>query len=279
MQDKQLRVEHVDGVRQRADLSTKVHSKARLYELLKLWRFEQFPPEAEAFLIARMTAIMCLVHLLESLPRAAASGTEEVQDSVKIAGVDELVFVTVLACATAILAWEVVKAIGKQMWVCCCRPAKGRKAKKLRDLARAAAEAEVDKALSPEPQARRKEPTLGAMSSTAWLPSSLEIRQRSIATQTEDWMQVTAPVNVTPPTWVRSTIQDDEWYVHFNGPFYRSEYGDTVHVNPNCQGFRWASHQITQNRLCNFCSRQHPIYQKRPQDGSARRTLRFENTR
>ena len=191
---------------------------------------------------------------------------------------DELVFVTILACAAAILAWEIIKAAGKQVWICCCRPVKGRRAKKLRDLARAAAEAEVDKALSPEEQATTRRPTLGAMSSTAWFPSSLEVRQRSIATQTEDWTQVSAPV-MAPPRQVRSTIQDEEWYVHFDGPFFRSEYGDTVHVKPNCQGFRWASHQITQHRLCNFCSRQHPIYHKRPQDGSARRTLRFENTR
>ncbi|CAE7497148.1 RE1 [Symbiodinium sp. CCMP2592] len=211
VQEKKLHVEHVDGVKQRADLSTKVHSKARLYALLKLWRFEQFPQEA-----------------------ATATDTEDAKDSVKIAGVDELVFVTILACAAAILAWEIVKAVGKQLWICFCRPVRGRKAKKLRDLARAAAEAEVDKALSPEPKAVARQSTLGAMSSTAWFPSSLEVRQRSIATQTEDWIRVSAPVVVTLPRQVRSTIQDDDWYVHFDGPFFRSEYGDTVHVNPNC---------------------------------------------
>ncbi|CAE7198854.1 RE1 [Symbiodinium sp. CCMP2592] len=234
VQERKLHVEHVDGVKQRADLSTKVHSKARLYALLKLWRFERLPQEAEAFLVARMTAIMCLFRLLESLPRATATDTEDAKDSVRIAGVDELVFVTILACAAAILAWEIVKAVGKQLWLCFCRPVRGRKAKKLRDLARAAAEAEVDKALSPEPKAAMRQPTLGAMSSTAWFPSSLEVRQRSIATQTEDRMRVSAPVVATPPRQVRSTIQDDDWYVHFDGPFFRSEYGDTVHANPNC---------------------------------------------
>ena len=277
--DQELHVEHVDGIKQRADLSTKCHSKARLYTLLKLWRFERLPPEAEAFLVARMTAIVCMIKMLESLPKVTAVTSDEAKDAVKVAGVDELVIVTVLACAAAILVWEIMKAAGRQLWACLCRPTKGRKARKLRDLAKAAAEVEVDRAFNSEPDAPVKRPTLGAVSSTAWVPSSLDVQQRSIATQTEDWMRATAPVMVAPTRQVRTAFQDDEVYVHFDGPFFKSEYGDTVHVNPNCQGFRLASHRINQHRLCNFCSRQEPLYQRRAQDGSARRSLRFENTR
>ena len=255
------------------------HSKARLYTLLKLWRFERLPPEAEAFLVARMTAIVCMIKMLESLPKVTAVTSDEAKDAVKVAGVDELVIVTVLACAAAILVWEIAKAAGRQLWACLCRPTKGRKARKLRDLAKAAAEVEVDRAFNSEPDAPVRRPTLGAVSSTAWVPSSLDVQQRSIATQTEDWMRATAPVMVAPTRPVRTAFQDEEVYVHFDGPFFKSEYGDTVHVNPNCQGFRLASHRINQHRLCNFCSRQEPLYQRRAQDGSARRPLRFENTR
>ena len=249
VQDQELHVEHVDGIKQRADLSTKCHSKARLYTLLQLWRFERLPSEAEAFLVARMTAIVCMIKMLESLPKVTAVTSGEAKEAVKIAGVDELVFVTVLACATAILVWEIVKAAGKQLWACLCRPAKGRKARKLRDFARAAAEVEVDRAFNSEPEVPVRRPTLGAVSSTAWAPSSLDVRQRSIAVQTEDWTRASAPVAVTPPRQVRTAFQDDEMYVHFDGPFFKSEYGDTVHVNPNCQGFRLASHRINQHRL------------------------------
>ncbi|CAE7684535.1 TY5A, partial [Symbiodinium sp. KB8] len=230
VQDQELHVQHVDGIKQRADLSTKCHSKARLYTLLKLWRFERLPPEAEAFLVARMTAIVCMIKMLESLPKVTAATTEEAKDAVKIAGVDELVFVTVLACAAAILVWEIVKAAGKQLWICLCRPTKGRKARKLRDLAKAAAEVEVDRAFKSEPDAPVRRPTLGAVSSTAWVPSSLDVQQRSIATQTEDWMRASTPVVVTPPRQVRTAFQDDEMYVHFDGPFFKSEYGCAISV-------------------------------------------------
>ncbi|CAE7938539.1 TY1B-JR1 [Symbiodinium necroappetens] len=203
VQDQELHVEHVDGIKQRADLSTKCHSKARLYTLLKLWRFERLPSEAEAFLVARMTAIVCMIKMLESLPKVTAVTSDEAKEAVKIAGVDELVFVTVLACATAILVWEITKAAGKQLWACLCRPAKGRKARKLRDLAKAAAEVEVDRAFNSEPDVPVRRPTLGAVSSTAWVPSSLDVQQRSIAIQTEDWTRASAPVAVTPPRQVR----------------------------------------------------------------------------
>ncbi|CAE7481190.1 RE1 [Symbiodinium sp. CCMP2592] len=277
VQDQLLEVEHVDGISQRADLSTKPHPKARLYMLLKLWRFEGLPTEAEALMVAKMTVMLCLTRALAQIPVAAAESSEG--EPVKIAGVDELVFFAVLACAGAVVVWEVLKLMSRKLWACCCRAAKGRKAKRLRDMARAAAEAEVDRVLTPKPRdSMTPTPTLGVMSSTGWVPSSRNAQRRSIATQTEDWERMTPPVVVTPPRGIPAAIQNDEMYMNFDGPFYKSEYGDTVHVSQHCQGFRLASHQILSYRLCNFCSRRDPIYQRRFRDGSARRSLRFVNT-
>ena len=56
VRDGYLQLEHVDGVKQRADLSTKVHAKIRLYTLLKMWRFENLAPEAEALVLAKLAA-------------------------------------------------------------------------------------------------------------------------------------------------------------------------------------------------------------------------------
>ena len=277
-----LRVEHIEGAFQRADLSTKVHCKTRLWTLLKLWRFENLPPEAEALLVARMLAMLCVTRALELV--AGANGEEisqqtqeEQTTTVKIAGMSELVFFSRMVCILGVVIWELLMAAGKSCWNCVCRAKRGQKAKRLRAMARATAEAEVDRALadSPLPSFRP------SASRTTWVQDERtrceEPVSRSVGTQTEDWTMVSPPVPIETPTRVRSTIQGHRNYVHFSGPFFRTEHGDTIHTNPDCQGFRIASHQVMRTRLCNFCSRRDPIYQM-AEVPDVRRKLRFMNT-
>ena len=69
-------------------------------------------------LIAKMTAVLCLARALQSLPRASATAELEPEaKTVKIAGMDELVFFAVLACGLAIVAWELVKIAGAKLWL------------------------------------------------------------------------------------------------------------------------------------------------------------------
>ena len=49
-QNELLKVDHIQGAFERADLSTKAHSKARLWALLKMWRIANLRPEAETLL-------------------------------------------------------------------------------------------------------------------------------------------------------------------------------------------------------------------------------------
>ncbi|OLQ12084.1 Copia protein [Symbiodinium microadriaticum] len=142
IQQQWLSVEHIEGGLQRADLATKAHSKVRLWTLLKLWRFEGLPDEAEATIMLKMIAAMCVTKALEIFPIAQATAVEETS-TIARTGMDELLLFTVVACVVAVMAWEGLKLLGGYIWNCCFKLGKGRKAKRLRDFAKAAAEAEI----------------------------------------------------------------------------------------------------------------------------------------
>ncbi|CAE7897047.1 GIP [Symbiodinium microadriaticum] len=142
IQQQWLSVEHIEGGLQRADLATKAHSKVRLWTLLKLWRFEGLPDEAEATIMLKMIAAMCVTKALEMVPIAQATAVEETS-TIARTGMDELLLFTVVACVVAVMAWEGLKLLGGYIWNCCFKLGKGRKAKRLRDFAKAAAEAEI----------------------------------------------------------------------------------------------------------------------------------------
>ena len=55
-----LKVEHIEGVRQLADLATKMHSKTRLQQLLCLWCFEGVPLEVEERIQVRKLYLLCI---------------------------------------------------------------------------------------------------------------------------------------------------------------------------------------------------------------------------
>eukprot|EP00439_Symbiodinium_sp_Y106_P031345 s10183_g3.t1 len=116
----------------------------------------------------------------EGLPKALADDPTASTASVSVADFDELLVFTALAVVGAIVCWELVKHAGRWLWKCLCKTTKARRARKLRDMAKAAAEAEVDRALTP--QRSLPEEPLGASSSTSWFPSSLAPEKRSTAT-------------------------------------------------------------------------------------------------
>ena len=279
IQEKWLDVEHVEGTFQRADLSTKMHSKIRLWALLKMWRFEGLPTEAEATRLLRMLAILCVTKTLERIPGVQAATTTEALATVSVAGMDELLFFTLLACATAVIVWELLKWTGRIFWRWCCKPRPGRKARKLKDMARAAAEAEVERAFKTPTQPLEGTSSWSSLSLPTFAPSRTTTTptSRTVGTQTLDWERTRGPVPVeaTPPRGLRSAIQNDDQYYLFDGPFYRTEHGDTIHTRSDCTGFRLATSRVQATRLCNWCSRQDSLYRR---IGNARRELRYANT-
>ena len=110
-----LKVEHIEGVRQLADLATKMHPKMRLQQLLCLWCFEGVPLEAEERIQVRKLYLLCVLLALQT-PSVAAMDTTPTtstsrQSSVQLAGFDELLLVTTLVCISAIAVWEGLRAL------------------------------------------------------------------------------------------------------------------------------------------------------------------------
>ena len=146
-----LQVSHIDGERQLADLATKMHGKARLWQLLEAWGFINLPVDAvRAFGIR-----LCLCLLFASLMVAVdGKKAERIQDEevvpegsrLQVPGWQELIVVTILVCVAAIGIWELAKHLVGCCWKGLEESPKQKRLRKLRDAARVAAEEELDRA-------------------------------------------------------------------------------------------------------------------------------------
>ena len=142
-----LEVAHVEGMYQLADLSTKMHPRARLLDLLRQWGFEGLPSEAVQLHAIQAILMSCLVFVLEQGPRAEAAGpsgtnAETLKEPLRVAGFDELMLVACAVAVAAILVWEIFKTLFR----CCVRGyRKQSKLSRLRELARLTAELEIDR--------------------------------------------------------------------------------------------------------------------------------------
>ncbi|CAE7573274.1 TY1B-DR3, partial [Symbiodinium sp. CCMP2456] len=102
----ELAVNHVNGTAQIADLATKMHPKMRLWELLSMWGFEGLPGDAVEALQSKATYLACLVLAMMCQPTEAK---EVSAASIQVAGMDELLLVTVLVCIATVAVWEAAK--------------------------------------------------------------------------------------------------------------------------------------------------------------------------
>ena len=139
-----LQVEHVEGFFQLADLGTKMHPRVRLFDLLRQWQFAGLPDQDVCAQLAKVVALHCIMTALQRLPGvdAHAQGEERVKEPLAASGVDELLMVSTIVALIAVIVWELVK------WVfrCVRRSVKREsKLKRLRELARLAAEVEIDR--------------------------------------------------------------------------------------------------------------------------------------
>ncbi|CAE7406162.1 GIP [Symbiodinium sp. CCMP2592] len=276
----QLRVEFVEGLRQLADLGTKSHPKARMWELLRMWGFESLPSEAVQLQVIRAVLLSLVTLALDGAPKAQAL---EEKEPLKATGVDELVLLVVGCCLLAVLGWEIIKWISKCAWT---RAVKGRKAQRLqrmKDLAKAAVENELDRVWDvPQeafqgrsPDKEVEQAVHGAMTSAmSSAPVLSHARQEgskrtlsragrmiSTGTQTDDWERP------------RDVPEDPYEYLRFPGPFYLTEHGKNVHTRQDCHGFRLASHRVKTIGFCDWCDGAAPLYVRRERRRAARSTL------
>ena len=276
----QLRVEFVEGLRQLADLGTKSHPKARMWELLRMWGFENLPSEAVQLQVVKAVLLSLVVLALETAPKARAF---EEKEPLKATGIDELAVLVIGCCMLAVLCWEVVKAVSKCCWT---RAVQGRKAQRLqrmRDLAKAAVENELDRVWDvPQeafqgrsPHKEVEQAVHGAMT-TAMTTAPVLSHGRSERGPTSGGRtakMTTTGTQTEDRAWPGDVPEDPYEYLRYPGPFYLTEYGKNVHVRQDCHGFRLASHRVKTIGFCDWCEGAAPLSVRRERRRAARSAL------
>ena len=194
VQNGMLEVTHVEGRRQLADLATKMHPRARLLDLLVQWSFEGLPAELVQLRALHVITVGCVMLALDRLPRAEAAYIPGDIDKQPLAsaGVDELLLVSGVVAVVAVLVWELVKWLVR----CLHRSAKKEsKLKRLRELARLAAEVEIDRV-----EAEQRLPTSVEVTDTvqAAVSGAAERPERVSLTALGTEAQQPAPSAATP---------------------------------------------------------------------------------
>ena len=185
---RQLEVAHIPGDRQLADLPTKLHGRARLIQLLDLWGMSGIPEHSQAKVLQLITlsCVFCMMLAVQSLGVWGADYTKEPLPST---GAWELTFVLTLSCLAAVLVWELLKRFCRWVHSLCCGTRKSQQLRRLRDMARLAAEAELDRAMDVASEAEVRQ----ARSSVTQVVSA-SLQQHgcgvSVGTQTSEGWQI-----------------------------------------------------------------------------------------
>ena len=146
----QIRVEHISGEDQPADLPTKMHSKARLLHLLGVWGMVGLEGlNCQRALEGMKLGCLLLVMIAIQSLAAAAEPLEEpptkFKEPLPVTGTSELLMLVLVTCIAAVAVWEMAKGIYAACVPMIFGTKKSRRLKKLRELARLAAEAEVER--------------------------------------------------------------------------------------------------------------------------------------
>ena len=255
VQQGELLVSHISGQRQLADLPTKLHSKARLAELMSLWGFVGGPLMRINEQV-RVAALLCVIIALHAVPAEATSASSATR-TVPLAGWDELTVVTILVCIAAVGMWELGKKLGS--WVLGIREetTKERRLRKLRDVARSAAQEELDR----ETLRRELEAETASLKRTSRTPTndppplSTTTSFRTSATQTPPLPQPEARVETRVIYADRPVPEDVPVSMFWKTTDHRSK----VHTSRECHGLRNAG-AVFATEYCNYCEGRRPLF-------------------
>ena len=139
-----LEVSHVEGRRQLADLSTKMHPRVRLLDLLQQWGFEGFTDDMVQLQAVHVVVLSCMVLALDRLPgaEAASSDKDKGKDPFPASGMDELLMVSGIVALVAVVVWELIKSFCGWLKRSTKRESK---LQRLREMAKHTVEAEIAK--------------------------------------------------------------------------------------------------------------------------------------
>ena len=249
----ELDVGHIAGLKQLADFPTKLHSKVRLAELMNLWGFVGGPLSQLGDQV-RLAYLLCLIVALQAVPVEGADLSSG--RNVSIAGWDEPTVVTVLVCIAAIGIWELIKrgicwALGIKE-----ETSKERRLRRLRDMARSAAQEELDREclrreIEVESEAWRR--PLAASSSEP-MPT-MRKQFRTTSTQTIALPEPEPRVE-TRIVYRETPVPDD---IPVNQFWKTTDHRSRVHTNRDCHGLRNAG-TVFMTEYCNYCEGRRPLF-------------------
>ncbi|OLP91876.1 Copia protein [Symbiodinium microadriaticum] len=246
----ELSVEHVTGDRQLADLSTKMHPKMRLWELLTLWGFKDLPGEAVEALEAK-NAYLALLVMARLVCPAEAEEDQTARSGLKSVGVDELFLVTVLVCITAVAMWEAGKWIARCVLRYCKESPKQRRLRRLRETARTAAEEEIDRAFIKKDEESDEERTAAR---TARVVD--DVPEPHPVARPRSTKRIVDTATEVAQTREEFELLPEKSYYKTNST--RSK----LHTDPHCHGLR-NSGDVYAVEYCTYCQRQTPLYTRR----------------
>ena len=105
-----LEIQHCSGAYQLADLATKVQTRARISDLMRLWGFDGYPAAPGYIECVKLAWLLCI---LCAVPIATAVDPEEhvKKEDLPASEWSELLVFTGVVCVVAIGLWEIVKLI------------------------------------------------------------------------------------------------------------------------------------------------------------------------
>ncbi|CAE7395925.1 GIP [Symbiodinium natans] len=190
-----LTVKHIPGDLQLADLPTKLHPKARLMELLRLWAMFGIPEldrmhAAEDLRLCDLVLAMTAIKSIGVEARQTGTSSYE-KEPLATTGTMELILLLSMSCVVAVACWELAKWSGTWCWNKFFGTKRDRKIKRLRQLAQLAAEAEVEKVFertNDDADKAVQDLVSGAMSvAMSSTTSTTRTTRRSVAIQTLPW--------------------------------------------------------------------------------------------
>ena len=139
-----LKVRHVPGELQLADLPTKLHGRARLLQLLELWGMLGLPELSQAKVL-KLVALSCVLCLMLAAQSLGVMGAKFNKEPLPSTGAWELTCLLIGSSLGAIVCWEAVKGVCHVVVFSCCGSRRTRELRRLREMARLAAESEIER--------------------------------------------------------------------------------------------------------------------------------------
>ncbi|CAE6951085.1 GIP, partial [Symbiodinium sp. CCMP2592] len=262
VRQEELRISHIEGLRQLGDLGTKCFHKPRLEQLRDLWGLWDGCPSATTTGASESSSttttkasiatsavndvtgtLARLTLILGWLVQGSRASDDGPKPNLELSFAWELYGLAILAVIAAIGVWELMKWLLGRRFGARDDFSESKEARRLRklqqvvheDVGKYGLEVGVKVSSSTGPAT----PQMPVLEAREERPSSSRARLVTRGSQSDPF--------------------DDGMRQHA-GPFFASEQGDRIHHDPNCRGLRNAVHRTRRLTLCAYCYQRCPLY-------------------